>query len=363
MREQNINGTAGTWRVEYPEQTIWLYDSNVIVISSTNNVDTVGAEIIVTDVARNATRTLRYIGDMPSIVFSLDDTLLNMYHGNMSWQVSITIYRQGNIDAEFGFTFTLLNGKSYPNRTHGAERTLYHYSPETLRKVQIWAEDAVTITLNGSIFNLSQGYNAIDLRGVLTGCGEYVAKTTDNYTYLEAAITNVSDITPTSCVVNIASRMVGNSRRSEGKNMGGIWKSDNFNSDDYRLNIIYNCVCWDNDMMLFHYINADGFDRYIMGKILEETISGETKEYQRLNTQYPYRNLPYNHQTGNSNSVKVGFEDIRRDAYLMDIAVSPMVEYINVSGVWMPCTFEDGEVTVSNSETQDYEMTFCLNRE
>lgn len=363
MRQQNINGTAGTWIVEYPEQNVWLYDSNVIVISSANNVDTVGAEIIVTDVARNATRTLRYIGDMPSIVFSLDDTLLNMYHGNMSWQVSVTIYRQGNIDAEFGFTFTLLNGKSYPNRTHGAERTLYHYSPETLRKVQIWAEEPATLTLNGYTFSLVQGYNALDLRSVLPVCGEYTAKSSDGYTYLQAEITNVSDLTPDSCVVNISSRMVGNSRRSEGKNMGGVWKTDTFNSGSYSLNIIYNCVCWDNDMMLFHYINADGFDRYIMGKILEETVSAEKSEYQRLNTQYPYRNLPYNHQTGNSNSVKVGFEDIRRDAYLMDICVSPLVEYLNVDGVWMPCTFEDSEVTVTSNETQDYEMTFCLNRE
>ena len=353
--------TIGNFSVTYPDANVWLYDNNVVKIETTAANTTVGAEIIVTALSSNITRTLRYIGDMNSIVFSLNDTLLNMFSGGRSFQASMTLYANGTASSQFGFTFNVFEGKSYPNRSHGAERTIYLYGSNTLIKVQLWATVAGQMTLNGNTLNLTEGYNAFDLRSILTDCGTYVGNFTVGNTYLLTTIDNVSDLTPSSGVVNITSTLYNDTPSTRAKS-GGIWKSDDFNPDSYQITFVNDCSCENYDYVLFRYVNADGFERFIAGKLLDETASQEVEQYYRLDTEI-YRNRPYNHITGTGDTIKVGFEDVERNAYLMDILTSPVVEYLNYAGEWQRCTIEDSDITVTSSDTQDYELTFCINRE
>ena len=66
--------------VIYPEKVIWLADSNVIQLSS--ETKTVGAVITVTHPA-GASKTIRYMSELRSLIFTLDDVLLSLHNENI----------------------------------------------------------------------------------------------------------------------------------------------------------------------------------------------------------------------------------------------------------------------------------------
>ncbi len=363
MREYTLQGTNYQWNIKYPESTIWLQDNNVIRVDGT--AAGTGVEIDITANASGEVRTLRYMGQLSYIVFSLDDTLLNIYReGDMSYSITIRVYRNMVLDGTFSFPITLLNGKSYPNRSHGADRTIYIYDTEMLRKVKIWSETAGVLYINHTPFSINAGYNALFLQGVITQPGMYHCCFGTGLRSPSVRIESVLPVTTNGGVVNLSFTPYtpSPSRSDEGKG-GDVWDKTRYDIDSWCIDIVYDEVCGNDNTLIFHYLNADGFDRYIAGKILDETIKNDREPYFRMSDSTNIRNYPLSHITSDQRTVKVGFDDIAKDAYLIDICSSPLIEYLNYAGEWEPCVCATDKLSVGADDSQDYEIEFCLNRE
>lgn len=364
MREIQLQGTAYNWSVRYPESTVWLNDNNVIRIDG--QYSGTGAEIDITRNTDGATRTLRHMGQLSYIVFSLDDTLLNLYqNGNMSYSVSIRIYHETVLDAEMAFPVTILNGKTYPNRSHGSDRTIYTYDQEMLRKIQLWSESTGELSVLGYQFNIHQGYNAINLNGLIDRDGTYSMCFTTGSFSPSAQIDSVMPITPIGATINLSFTAYTPEVRREPLNSkgGDIWDDTKYDTDNWCIDLVYKEPCYDNNTMVFRYLNADGLVRYIAGKIVEEDIKNSRGTYFRIEDDTNIRNYPRSIITASQKNVKVCFDDIAKTAYLMDICSSPIIEYLNYEGEWKLCDCITNTLRVGSSDSQDYEIEFCLNRE
>lgn len=364
MREYILNGDNYQWNIKYPESTIWLQDNNVIRVDGT--AAGTGVEIDITANASGEVRTLRYMGQLSYIVFSLDDTLLNLYHqGSMSYSVTIRVYRNMVLDGTFSFPITLLNGKSYPNRSHGADRTIYIYHPEMLRKIQLWSDTAGVLNVHNEPVEIRAGYNAINMTQLITYQGVHRCCFSTGSSIPSTQIESVNPITPNSAVINLSFvSYTPGSRVDEMSAKGGdVWDETKYDTDNWCIDIVYDVPCGDANTLIFHYLNADGFDRYIAGKILDETIKNDREPYFRMSDSTNIRNYPLSHVTSDQRTVRVGFEDIAKDAYLIDICSSPLIEYINYAGEWEPCVCATDKLSVGADDSQDYEIEFFLNRE
>lgn len=366
MRTETIQVTNGQWDITYPDSTVWTKDSNIIKVERSNpSGNGVGASITVMNQSSLSLRTLKYVGSNPWIVFSLDDTLAAIYseEGSSTYTVSIQLYNNGTIEQTFSFSFRLLDGKSLPHRSHGAERTIYVYNHRELYKLEIWFPMSGFLYVNGTEFHVNAGYNALYLMGTIVNAGTYHMCFYASSQVPTVVINSVEPVTPAGAVVNLGFNSRGGGW-SEGGKGGDIWKDNEYDTDNYCIDLVWVNLCDDKtNWVEFRYLNADGLRRYIAGRVLNENISSEGDNFYKLSLEDAYRNKPYRKLTGDSYVIKVGFEDIAKNAYLSDIAICENIEYLNYANNAMPCTFESGNVEVGKDESQDYELEFCVSRE
>lgn len=357
MRTETIN----TITVTYPDENVWLGDSTFIEIDAPDYMH-VGADITVRQEATGVTRRLRHVSELHHIVFSLDDTLQGLYkYGVRTYTVMVTLLDDIFTEGTFSFAFDLFDGKSLPNRSHGAARTFYVYDDEDLIKFQMFTMASGSLNVGGQSFVGMKGYNAFDLRSAVTAY-----HTTACYAN-GAKGGGGGGVTVTGVVPQTVSAQVQLSFSDESgevpegeKGGGDIWADTKTSNERYCMDIYRPSYCEGFDTFKVRYLDADGLERVMMGKIMEETTETEGDWYRSPMNDGVYRNISRRHITLTKKICKVAFADVAKTAYFSDIAMSPKVWFRNYAGEWVECSLESGEITATSEDAQDYELEFKI---
>lgn len=358
---QNI--TIGNFEITFPDTTAYLHDNILIKLKSVIN-QPVGAEIRITDLASNQYRKLKYLSETSEIVFSLNDSIRSLYHDSMGFNVTLRLFENGLYKTAYGFYFDVLNGRTLPLRRHGSTRTIYAYDEDDLNKVGFIFPASGNLSVNGNILPIvSGGYSSLDLRPYVTNAGEYQlcfqAGVKGGVSSAESIvkIVNVGDVTPFSGVAQLQFADTSGDI-PDGDKGGSIWKDDQFNLENYCVNLIYNSVCDDFNVFKVRYLDTDGITRYLGGKIVEETTESKGENFYRMDISTPIKDISRRYLTECADTVKVAYSDLRRDSYWSDILLADKVEFLNYNGDWFECSVKTSKVTVSSEESQDVELEF-----
>lgn len=359
MRNTTINNTV---YVTYPNETIWLNDNNCIKIMSTDG-SKVGATITLTNLATTESKTLFYNSDLTYLVFILDDLLKNLYNGGFSYGVNVVVYDDSVNVGYFSFELMCLNGKSFSNKAHGSTRTIYCYESDDLYKLQLYLPAAGTLTVNGTNFNVSAGYNALNLQNAITNYGEYMMCFTNGDSPITTTtITSVYPIYYNSATINLNFSGGSGAIPTTDEKRGDVWYPK-FDTSSYCIRLIYTKICDDYNVMKFKYYDCDGLTRYLAGRIINENISANGSTYYNIDSSIVYKNIPHRFITENETVVKIAFVGIRRDSYFNEIILSDKIWFKNYDGEWCECIINSDNIEVDSNDDNDYEIEFTINKE
>ena len=140
---------------------------------------------------------------------------------------------------------------------------------------------------------------------------------------------------------------------------GGVWNDERMNLAEFCGRIIFDEACDDFDFFELMYYDTDGCVRYLGGKIQSETTQSKGKNFVGVRDSV-YRDISHRHIEEASGTVKVAFNDLRRDSYYSDILLSPHVYFKNYAGDWMPCSIADSKITVKSEDYADLELNVEL---
>lgn len=359
MREYTNNNIT----ITYPDTTSYLYDNLFVKLEDASN-NAIGAKIQVTDLASNQYRKLQYFGETPLLVFSLNDTIQSLYHDAISFNVVIDIYQNGFLVDSYGFDTDIMNGRTLPLRSHGSARTIYAYSENDLRKIGFIFPASGNLSVNGhGIPIIAGGYTSLDLRSYITETGTYQlcfhagAKGDGGTSQSTVSIVNVADITPFSAEVQLWFADTSGDVPSGDKG-GGVWKDDEFYLESYCMTLVYEEECPDFNFFETRYLDTDGIMRYLGGKIIEETTSASGDNFYRMDTSTVIRNISRRYISDSADTVKIGYQDLRRDSYWTDILLADKVEFLNYNGDWIECSVKTNKATATSDETMDVEIEY-----
>lgn len=358
MRIAQVSYT-NEYQITYPEEYVWLGDNNVIKVESTDGNTAVGAEITITRTNDGVSRTIRHCSELHYIVFNLNDLLLNIYNGGMTYDVTVKCLNWGIYDGQIRFGLKILKGKSFTNRSHGAERTIYTYNLSDLNKLQLWCHKDGVISCGTTNYTVHQGYNALNLDNVITHSGDYTLCFFAQSVVPLLAI-NTFNVTTSSAKVELS--LNNTTAPTTNATKGDIWSDSKFTTNQYCIDLHVVESCSDFDVIKLRYYNTDGMLRYIAGKIMSETIDVKTELYKQFDLSV-YRNIPRRYMTANDRKIKIVFDDIQRDAYLSDILLSDSVQFLNYDGEWYDCVIANSAITATNEDSEDYELEVILNNE
>lgn len=369
--------TSSNITVTYPDVTSYLKDNLTLAVEGTFGNQKVGAEITVTNAATGMSRTLRYLSDMNRLVFPLNDTFMSLAgEGSITHNVTVTLYDGGTVVGSFGFDTDIVNGQTLPLRRHGSTRTVYAYSTDDIRKVQLLFPASGAVSVGGCSFIVPyEGILGLDLRGCITGNGDwslcYNSQAKDSKaehapeavedTHGYISIVDVNHITPTAATAQLWFADTSGDIDPNADKGGGVWDDEKFYLDSYCVTIVYNEPCDTGfDFFKVRYTDTDGCIRYLGGKILEQTTARDAENYYRLDTDSVLRNISRRYINSSNGAVKIGYDSLRRDSYWTDILLSDKVEFLNYNGDWVECSVSSTKVTVKSEQSEDVTIEYEL---
>lgn len=361
MRTTIINGTT----VTYPDSAVWIGDN--MTLSLSNQAYTVGAEIIVTNISSLKSKQLIHVSELRNLMFSLNDTIRSLFsYGGCDINVKVSVYKDGFYDNSFGFNIKVLEGKTLPNRKHGSTQTVYAYSHDDLYKMSFIFAGSGQLSANGhSIPVIGAGYNSFDLRSYITHSGTYSlcyrygdkGGGTDTTTKVE--ITDVNNITHFSSVVDLKFSGIDDQPEQDEIKGGGIWNDEQINIADYCIDLIWEESCNDFNFFKVRYFDTDGCMRFLGGKIDSETTNSKQDNYYRSDNSV-YRNISRKHIKDLYGTVKVLYQDLKRNSYWSDILLADRIDFLNYDGNWIECSIVTSKVTVNSEDSDDVALEFEL---
>lgn len=330
MRFHSISGTS-MW-IEYPDYLIWASDNNTIKVGSSNPNDTVGARITMREPTHNQI-VLDYWSETNEILFLLNDSIDQLFSDNLSeWDIIVEPYSNSNPGSYFLFHFKVLDGKSFPDRSHGAATTIYFSNIEELKKLQLFTYEGGTASVGNYTFQLDPGITSLNLYNLHIPDG----------TPIHITANNVLETTPAY--------------------LGDIW-GDSVSANDYWINLVSRPFCEataTNRMVRIMYYDTDGCVRWIPGIINKETDNVKGVDYGRIDK--IYRNGAHKLRTSSSRVLTVGFADIAKTAHLEDIMYSSRIEIVNYNGDLIPAAINSSKLAIEK-EDKDLEIEFLINSE
>lgn len=361
MRTYTTNGTT----ITYPDSNIWVGDNTPLSVSDPNY--TVGAEIVVTNMATLKSKRLIHVSELKNLMFSLNDTIRSLFtYGGCDMNVKVVVYTDGFNNGSFGFNIKVLEGKTLPNRRHGSTQTVYAYSQDDLYKMSFVFAGSGQLSANGhSIPVVYSGYNSFDLRPYITQsgtyslCYRYGAKGGGPDTTTRVEITDVNNLTPFSGVANLKFSGIDYQPVQDEIKGGGIWNDEQINIADYCIDLVWDESCNDFNFFKVRYFDTDGCIRFLGGKIDNETINSKQNNYYRSDN-YVYRNISRKHIQDLSGTVKVLYQDLKRNSYWSDILLADRIDFLNYNGEWLECSIATSKVTVKSDESDDVEIEYEL---
>lgn len=361
MRVNLINGTT----VTYPDSTVWIGDN--MPVSLSNPTYTVGADIVVTNMASLKSKQLIHVSELKNLMFSLNDAVRSLFsYGGCDMNVKVSVYTDGFFDDSFGFNIKVLEGKTLPNRSHGSTQTVYAYSIDDLYKMSFIFAGTGQLSANGHSFPVvSPGYNSFDFRSYITHsgtyqlCYRYGAKGGGQDTTTRIEITDVNNITPFSAVTNLSFSDIDDQPSQDEIKGGGIWNDEQINLVDYCIDLVWEDSCDDFNFFKVRYFDTDGCLRYLGGKIESETTNSKQDNYYRSDN-YVYRNISRKHFKDMSGTVKVVYPDLKRNSYWSDILLADRIDFLSYDGNWIECSLVTSKATVKSEDSEDVSLEFEL---
>lgn len=354
--------TRNNVKVTYPENVVWLGDSNCVTIESMSTSDKVGAEIIIRHPAGVQTRTIRHLSELPRLLFVLDDALLALMDDNIGqYTAQVNVYNNGDFSFTRTFTFQLLDGKSFTNQSHAISRTIYIYDPTELVKLQVFSPQSGVFRIGQNTLPLTRGLNQFNLSSLITNYGNYEFCLEDNTVPPIAVISGDVANSPTSSTLYFSTVQGGGSTSAE-VDGGDVWKyMESIFPVCYTL--VYDEGCWNYDFVELMYKDCDGCNRYLGGKLSSETNKVSGSGYERTDGTNVYRNIPRRHIETTQRTIKVGFLDIAKNAYPQDILYSDEVYMRMYNTEWWPIVINDESITTNRDDNFDFELNITISKE
>lgn len=315
--------TIGNFNIVYPEATLWLYDNNVIKVSSSGSK--IGCKIVIT-APDGKTNSLEYFSPINSLLFNIGDNIMHLYTESFSssqWLVDLYLSNGDNNWTEtFTFAVTVIEGKSFSSKSHGSSSVVYLYGENT---IQIYSPHDGKATINAYDYAIKAGVNTLDLSlADITGPGEYTL-----------CLDNLSSYPPTAYILNTipltpySTKIVFEVLEDTGVDIQGgtLWNQEQIFPKCLTLKWEDKC---ENDTITIYYKNADGCVRTIMGKLLEETDTFSPAKHHGMDT-LVYKYAPTYINNANSKILKIGFDNIDPEFEFNDIIYSP---WVKIKGIY-----------------------------
>lgn len=361
MRQQNIVGDSDSYRLVFPDIEAFKFDNNFIRVESVGS-NPVGARITVRNGNTNKMKVLRYMSELSSVTFDLNNVFLELWSEDYtfnSFYIQIAPLFNNSIDygAIYNFILNLNNGKTLPYRSHTSERVIYLFD-DMLANFQIYLNNSGSLSVNGIDFDVTRGHNILDITNAVgnsttfKGCYDFV-----NTGTLTTTINSASNITTNSATLNIEFKTGSDNRVEPIITSGDIWKDKTSfysNPEKFCFDFERIEVCNDFDSFLLAYTNTDGCERMAAGKIIREIKeSSSTNIYNRNTTIYNYS---HRHITERKVKLLVGFDDISKYSSFTDIEFSPRLYFKNYQGGWVECSLLTLSITEESDEFLSYEL-------
>lgn len=378
MRSINI----ATSTIAYSNSVIWVGDNCTISIS--DPIYSVGLKVNITNQSTNKTKELIYISELKNLTLDISDTIRKLFvSGGTSFNIKVSVYTDGFYVSQFGFNTYCLDGKTLTSRKHGSTRTVYVYSQDDLAKVQFVFSGTGGLNVNGhNLPVVGTGRTTFDLRPYITHAGEYnlcyrygiktasvqqaesmqgINRSGDDVRTDVTSRVVITNVIPStfSGVLSLQFSDIDDQPSVDEIKGGGVWNDEKVNLADFCIKLIYENVCDDFNVFKVRYFDTDGCMRYLAGKIDTETVNSKQKNYYH-NDGSVYRNISRKKIETASDTVKVKYQDLRRDSYWSDILLAERIDFLNYNGEWMQCSIVTNKVTVNSDESDDVTLEFEL---
>lgn len=345
MRTNIISNTT----VTYPNEIVWLNDSNVINLESSLPV---GASIVVAN-PLNEYKVIEYLSDLTSLTFKLDDILLELHDDSLSpWYVKVIVYENGYHVGTFNFAIKVINGRSFLTRSHGMSQTMYVYNTDELNKVEFYSVAPGNMTIDQWGFLCYEGLNAYNLSPAITGEGEHMAHfLSSNATPSTVLVVDDQNTTPTSTELTISVTAGYDPNTTAG---GDIWADGRIIFPKW-YKIIYQGHCTGYNFAELRYTDTDGCTRYLGGTVISEEDSVPDSGFSHTTTEV-YKLNPSRFISEQSKVVKIAFNDIEKDAYPADILYSNSIQMRSWNGEWKDVRLKTDSLAQNDDEYLDFEL-------
>lgn len=378
MRKTTVN----TSEVTYPNSVIWVGDNCTISIS--DPIYSVGLKVNITNQSTNKTKELIYISEIKNLTLDISDTIRKLFvSGGTSFNIKVSCYTGGFYTGQFGFNTYCLDGKTLTSRKHGSTRTVYVYSQDDLAKVQFVFSGTGGLNVNGhNLPVVGTGRTSFDLRPYITHAGEYqlcyrygiktanvqqaesmqeINRSGDDVRMDVTSRVEITNVIPSTFSASVALQFsdIDSQPSVDEIKGGGVWNDEKVNLSDFCIKLVYENICDDFNVFKVRYFDTDGCMRYLAGKIDTETVNSKQKNYYH-NDGSVYRNISRKKIETASDTVKVKYQDLRRDSYWSDILLADRIDFLNYSGQWMQCSIVTNKVTVNSYESDDVSLEFEL---
>lgn len=309
MRQTTVNGIT----IRYPDDIIWVHDHSAVTVTGSGPI---GASITIYH-PQGMTKTLTYMSPLSEVTFYLDTALRLLENDNIGdYRCEIALYRNYTFVNTFSFWFKLYKGKSFQDRTHGTSQHIYIYDLSEVNKIQVFSPSDGTATILGNTYTVRRGLNSLNLSSVITDEGSYQVCMSDQSSQTLDAFIISDDVTsPWGLTITFDTEEDDASAQTG----GNIFTNMPIFPICHTIEVT--SACPDYPFVELIYIDTDGCQRYLGGKIIEDNETVVKTAYTNLNEEV-YKDIPRGTLTDANNLVKIQFEDIDITSNYRDILYS-----------------------------------------
>lgn len=348
MRDDPFKFGAAEGIITYPgddNSLSWKDDNFLIDMRFTSGNFPFSVKITIRNTVKNLSSILQYTTPTNHIIFDLRDNIIDILDDSTKvTPVIVSVEVPSHSVNLFTFNLIIINGKSFLSKPHGTSNVILLHNTDELNTVEFFSQIPSVYTI-GNLTDTTNGFTTVDLSSIITNEGEYnLCMEPEDAATLPPVIDYITDLalTPYSTEITWKAR----EQDVAGEYYGGLW--DKTIKDSKCLKIIYQEPCENYPAVELKYQNCDGCDRYVLGKLLQES---DKNSYSRIaNFNYEIRNVNNFYTKENSKTLRVGFKDIPEGLEFNDIVYSPTLHIRDWKGEWIPCILNDFSQTYNNEE-------------
>lgn len=348
MRDDTFKFGAAEGIITYPgddNNLSWKDDNFIIDMRFTSGDFPFSVKITIRNTVNNSPSILQYTTLTNHIIFDLRDNIIDILDNSIKvTPVIVSVEVPSHAVNSFKFNLIINNGKSFLSKPHGTSNVILLHNTDELNTVEFFSQTTAEYTI-GNLTDITNGFTTVDLSSIITHEGEYnlcmEPIPPDEKPPVIDYITDLA-LTPYSTEITWKACEQGD----VGEYFGSLW--DKTIKDSKCLKIIYQEPCENYPAVELKYQNCDGCDRYVLGKLLQES---DKNSYSRIaNLNYEIRNVNNFYTKENSKTLRVGFKDIPEGLEFNDIVYSPTLHIRDWKGEWIPCVLNDFSQIYNNEE-------------